>query len=103
MPNFSVRFSFPTGTPSHWKGIFRSLLVELSEIMEGRKKATTINHFWRERLTKDERRMLIFSFSNLIRQLQEEHSESSFLTEEFGGNNFIPRKFLEIWKLFGIR
>jgi hypothetical protein len=52
----------------HFQGILVSLFDILDDILMNRVRSTKISHLFRERLKKDEKRMLSILFNNIIDQ-----------------------------------
>jgi hypothetical protein len=100
MAGFSLRINVPTGNISHWKGIFRSLHALIAEILAGRTRASALNHFWRERLSKSEKRQMILLLSSVIQQLHEDTSVDSYLREDLRKeDNSLKGRYRTIWNL----
>jgi hypothetical protein len=59
----------PNSKEEHYKGICVSFFNEIEEILFGRKKATSIVHFVRERLNKEEQQDFAFLIKGIIRSL----------------------------------
>jgi len=54
----------------HLQGMLLSLFSAVEDIVLQRRKATYLNHFWRERLSRDEKRILLRALGELTSQLR---------------------------------
>lgn len=66
----NLKINVPTGLkPKEATGLLVSLISGVEEIAKGEKRASYLNHFWRERLTRSERRLLSILLGNLYSSL----------------------------------
>lgn len=100
MGKVSLKFSVPSGfTDEHYKGLFRSLLNEISQVGLRQKKAGAIVHFFEERLQKNERKLFLQSLSrssdnNLSKRNSNSPSVPQDPLKQKIPQNLQPRKIL---------
>lgn len=85
---------------SQFKGMFLSFITAVEDVALKRRKATYIQHFFRERLDRREKRTLRSSLGQIINQLQEK--KSKILNKETANlsGTKIPKEFLSILETF---
>ena len=84
-------------------GLFLSFLSAVSEVTDGTRKATFLNQFYRERLDKNEKRLLSATLGQLLIQLNkmnesERLNESSSIEDDFK----IPQEILKLFHNFRV-
>lgn len=86
----------------HFVGILLSFLSAVSEVTDGTRKATFLNQFYRERLDKNDKRLLSATLGQLLTQLSKmnegllNESDQSLIVDK------IPRPFLDVLHNFRV-
>jgi hypothetical protein len=91
----------PNSKEEHYKGIGISFFNEIEEILFGRKKATSIVHFVRERLNKEEQQDFAFLIKGIIRSLGGEFS-ANVSQIRIRENAKVPTHLQKIFKNFQV-
>jgi hypothetical protein len=100
-----MQISIKITVPSQLKleqavGLLLSFITAGQEIATGKRKATYFRHFWKERLSRGERRWLTQILSNFIIALSEKTANEPRSLSESGEDQLIPKRFAEIIRSF---
>lgn len=99
MSDIVLKFHCPSGKEEHWKGLWISFYSLLSDVFLRKSKMSVISFFDRERLSRDERKLLIFGFQNFIKQLEYQSIKES-LQESSSEVDVIPEQFVKLFSFF---
>ena len=95
-----LRVVFPPSLKQEeFVGLFLSFLSAVSEVSDGTRKSTYLNQFYRERLNKNEKRVISSSLGQLLKQLGK-MNESFQINESSKDSEKLPPVFLELFKRF---
>lgn len=80
----------------HLNGMLLSFFSALEDIVTQRKRASLLNHFWRERLSKEDKRLLLRLLMSMKTQLRERNEA---IQEDFG-QSLSDLELSNTWKQF---
>lgn len=96
-----IKIKVPSGLkPRAAAGLLLSLITAVEEVAKGERKASYIRHFWRERLNKGERRMLLMILSQFHTQLLPLIEVDHRPIKESLSETEIPKQALKILQAF---
>jgi hypothetical protein len=97
MAQINLKFRVP-GDPDHWEGLIMSLLVLVRDVLASQRRATVINHFSRERLSKNERKQLLRSIDMILSDSLAESNENLLTESEFTTDN-VPDDYIHVFRM----
>jgi hypothetical protein len=84
----------------HWSGILTSFFNTIEEILIGKKRSSSLIHFYRERLDSNEKRKFLLIFSKIILQLQKAEERILPKNESFSSSSEVPERIQKLIQSF---
>lgn len=81
-------------------GLLLSFLSAVTEVTEGKRRASYLSHFYRERLNRFEKKKLLLLLETLISQLSKEQRGDHELVASSNWTPGLPKEFSKYFQFF---